>query len=96
MVSFAFDGKVEVLLSVRGSAVVLVTVAVFVVAPDALSVSSKTALMLFPSTPGKLAIVQEMLPLPPTRSAVPSAIRTKPHSSSHLCRRMASRKVTTR
>src|SRR5438270_8744711 len=65
IVSFADDGKVEVLLSERGSAVELETVAVFVTCENVLSARSKTALMLFPSTPGKMPIVQVMVPMPP-------------------------------
>src|SRR5438270_343452 len=72
IVSFADDGKVEVLLSERGSAVELETVAVFVTCENVLSARSKTALMLFPSTPGKMPIVQVMVPMPPVAGVVQS------------------------
>ena len=65
MVSLSEEGNVEVLLSGRGSVVVPETVAVFVTCAEVLSVSSKMALIVFPSTPGKMPIVQEIVPVPP-------------------------------
>src|SRR4051812_41810697 len=70
IVSLAAEGNVDVLFSGRGSAVALETVAVLVTCADVFTASSNAALKLFPSTPGKVAIVQEMVPLPPSAGVV--------------------------
>src|SRR5438445_2588491 len=70
MVSLEDEGKVEVLLSGCGSLVVLETLAVLVTCDDVLSVSSNSARMLCPATPGRMPMVQEMVPLPPAAGVV--------------------------
>src|SRR3954468_24376474 len=70
IVSLAAEGKVEVLLSGRGSAVELETEAVLVTCETLFTVSSNAALMLCPGMPGRMPMVQEMVPLPPGAGVV--------------------------
>src|SRR4051794_58086 len=58
-------GNEEVLLSGCGSAVLLDTDAVFVTCADVVSVSTNSAVVIFPSSPGMRPIVQLMVPVAP-------------------------------
>src|SRR5258706_12018305 len=65
MLNASSTGKDEVLLSGRGSGVVLDAVTLFVTCAAVLSVKSNTAFVICVSKPGRTPMVQVIVPVPP-------------------------------
>src|SRR5258708_22866745 len=70
MLTFARTGNEDVLLSGLGSDVLLDTEAVFVTCAAVSTVSTNSAVVVFPSSPGRTLIVQLMVPAPPGAGVV--------------------------